>query len=207
MEASHRFSAPPLFVFDLDSTVTRCELLPLLAREAGVEAEMRLRTEKCMAGKARFAEDFPSRVDMLAALPLSRAREIAEGVPLNPRIAEFLRAHPERSMILTGNLDAWIAPILARLNMSGRCLCSRARVERDRVTGVDCILDKSAAAQALPRPFIAIGDGSNDGGMLRAADLSVAFGGVRRPARAVIAAADLFISDEAALCALLSRHL
>ena len=207
MEAPRGFSAPPLFVFDLDSTVTGCELLPLLAREAGVEAQMRLRTEKCMAGDARFTDDFPSRVKMLSALPLSRAREIAAGVPLNPQIAAFLRAHPERSMILTGNLDVWIAPILARLNMSNRCLCSRARVEVDRVVGVEFILDKAAAARSLPRPFIAVGDGSNDVGMLRAADLSVAFGGVRRPAREVIDAAQYYFRDESALCALLACYL
>ena len=207
LQSPQEFSAPPLFVFDLDSTVTGCELLPRLARAAGVEAEMRLRTERCMAGDSSFAQDFPSRVEMLSALPLSRAREIAAGIPLNPRIAEFLRAHPQRSMILTGNLDVWIAPILERLNMAGRCLSSRARVEGDRVCGVACLLDKDIAAQTLPRPFIAIGDGDNDVGMLRAANLSIAFGGVRRPASRVIDAAQLYIQDEAALCALLARYL
>ena len=36
--------ARPLFVFDLDSTVTRCELLPLLAEAVDIGAEMAART-------------------------------------------------------------------------------------------------------------------------------------------------------------------
>ena len=99
---------PPLFAFDLDSTITRCELLPLLAREAGLEAEMALRTERCMRGEISFEADFPARVGMLRALPLRRAQEIAAEIPLNAALADFLRAHAGRSMILTGNLDVWI---------------------------------------------------------------------------------------------------
>ena len=44
----------PLFAFDLDSTVTRCELLPLLAREVGLENEMAALTEACMQSGAVF---------------------------------------------------------------------------------------------------------------------------------------------------------
>lgn len=195
----------PLFVFDLDSTITRCELLPLLAREAGVEAEMALRTERCMRGETAFEVDFPARVELLRNLPLDRAQKVAARAPIHPEIARFLRAHAGRSMILTGNLDVWIAPLLDRLGMAGRCRCSIARVEGAHVRGIEALLDKSAAARALPHPFVAIGDGSNDVGMLRASDFGIAFGGVRAPGADVLAAADCVAESEAELCALLER--
>lgn len=196
----------PMFVFDLDSTITRCELLPLLAREAGIEAEMAQRTERCMRGETPFEADFPARVDLLRNLPLKRAQKAAASAPVNPKIACFLRAHAGRSMILTGNLDVWIAPILERLGMSGRCLCSVARLEGEYVRGIQTLLaDKGAAARTLPHPFVAIGDGSNDAGMLRASDYGIAFGGVRTLGAEILAAADRVVESEAELCCLLER--
>ena len=197
--------ARPLFAFDLDSTVTRCELLPLLARELGIEAEMAARTEACMAGGGDFAASFAARVALLREIPLDRARQIVAAAPLNPEIARVIRAHAPRCRILTGNLDAWIGDLIASLNMTGRCLGSRAKCAGNRLLGVEAALDKGRAAAGLPRPLVAVGDGSNDVPMLRAADLAIAFGGCRAPSEALLRAADLAIDDEAALCALLER--
>ena len=193
------------FAFDLDSTVTRCELLPLLAREAGCEAEMRVRTERAMRGEVDFAADFAGRVALLGALPLSRAREIAASVPVHPGIASFLQTYRERCTILTGNLDLWIEPLIQRLGMAGRCLCSKGRMADGRVA-LAAALDKAEAVRSLPRPLVAIGDGGNDIGMLRAADFGVAFGGVRTPCGALLAAADIAVySEEELLRALFCR--
>lgn len=197
--------ARPLFVFDLDSTVTRCELLPLLAREVGIEEEMAARTEACMAGGGDFAAGFADRVALLRALPIGRARRIAAGAPLNGEIARFIRNNAPRCRILTGNLDAWIEDLIAKLNMAGRCLCSRAARSGDRLLGVAEALDKGRAAGNLPHPFVAVGDGSNDVPLMEAADFAIAFAGCRAPSEAVVRAADLVIEDELALCALLER--
>ena len=110
-------------------------------------------------------------------------------------------------MILTGNLDVWIEDLLDRLGMRGRCLCSRALVREDRLEGITEILDKAKACEGLPRPFVAIGDGSNDIGMLRRADLGIAFGGVRTLCEGMIAAADRVITDEKQLVSLLKSLL
>lgn len=40
----------PTFVFDLDSTATRCELLPTLAESIGIETELVRLTEAAMRG-------------------------------------------------------------------------------------------------------------------------------------------------------------
>ena len=195
----------PLFAFDLDSTVTRCELLPLLAREVGLEQEMAALTEACMQSGADFAPGFAARVELLRAIPLDRARRIAAAVPLNGKIAAFLRANAPRCRILTGNLDVWIEALIASLGMTGRCLCSRASFRENRLLCVETALDKGRAALELPRPFVAIGDGSNDIPLLRAADLAIAFAGSRTPSEEVRRAADVVLSDEGTLCDLLEQ--
>lgn len=201
------FDRPPLFVFDLDSTVTQGELLPLLAREMGFEDEMRRRTECAMRGGTSFAQDFPARVKLLTALPVTRAQEIAAKMPLNPIIATFLRMNASRCRIMTGNLDVWIAPLMEQLHMSERCYASRARLNNGKVTEVAFVLDKGTAARSLAHPFIAIGDGDNDVEMIRAADLGIAFGGVREPAATLLAEADLRFDDERALIDFLNQFI
>lgn len=195
------------FVFDLDSTVTRCELLPEIARSAGLGEEMAALTEQAMRGEVPFAQSFASRVALLTRIPIPQARKIAAGVPLNEEIARFLHAHAGRCLIMTGNLDVWIGDLLERLGMRGRCVCSEALAEGNRLLGVQHVLDKAQAAGQIAHPFVAIGDGSNDVGMLCAADVGVAFGGVRKPSEQVRRAADVTIDDEAELCRYLEKLL
>lgn len=197
----------PLFVFDLDSTVTKCELLPMIARCVGLGDEMAAMTEEAMRGETPFEEGFPKRVDILKSIPISRARAIAAKAPLNEEIARFIRENSMQCRIVTGNLDVWIETLIEQLGMSGRCLCSRALVEGDRLAGVSMILNKECACRALSQPFIAIGDGSNDAGMFRAATFSVAFGGVRNPPERLKALADQVVWDERELTSLLKTFL
>lgn len=197
----------PLFVFDLDSTITKCELLPLIAQSVGLENEMAVLTEAAMQGKVPFEQDFTNRVRLLQSVPLSWARSIVSMAPLHEEIAGFIRENPQRCIILTGNLDVWIAPVIEKLGMKGRCLCSKTLISADRLMGITSILDKGAACKKLPNPFVAIGDGSNDIGMLRAADIGIAFGGTRKPPAGLISAADMLVQDENELIGILKKLL
>ena len=197
----------PLFVFDLDSTITKCELLPLIAQSVGLEREMSALTEAAMRGDVLFEQDFLNRVKLMQGISLSKARSIVSKAPLHVEIAGFIRKNPQRCIILTGNLDVWIMPIIEKLGMEGHCLCSRAHVCGDRLLGVEAVLDKGRASKELPHPFAAIGDGSNDAGMLREAEVGIAFGGARKPPAELIAAADMLVQDEHELIDILKKLL
>jgi len=73
--------------------------------------------------------------------------------------------------------------------------------------GITSVLDKGAACKKLPNPFVAIGDGSNDIGMLRAADIGIAFGGARKPPDELVGLADMVVWDENELVEILKKLL
>ena len=90
----------PLFVFDLDSTITKCELLPLIAESVGLGDEMAELTEAAMQGNVPFEQGFRNRVQLLQRVSISSARSILSQAPLYERIADFIRKNPQRCIIL-----------------------------------------------------------------------------------------------------------
>lgn len=197
----------PLFVFDLDSTITKCELLPVIAESVGLGETMAHLTESAMLGNVPFEVEFPRRVELLKQVPVSKARAIAAQVPLNEQIVRFIREAPQRCRVVTGNLDVWIEELILRIGAEGRCACSHAIVEEDRIQGVGSVLNKARACQEFGAPFIAVGDGNNDIEMLKAAEIGIAYGGVRTLSEAITRAADRVIMDEMELVEYLKEFL
>lgn len=193
-----------VFLFDLDATVTKEEILPALAEQVGLLEEMREMTEKTMRGEIPFQSSFLARVEMLKTISVSRIAEIVEKTPLNEELVHFIRTHASRCYIVTGNIDVWIEKLIKRIGLPmSHCYCSSASVSDDYITSVNSVVDKEKIAKQFVVPVVAVGDGSNDAEMVRLANVGIGYGGVRPVAYSLMCNATHVICDEHRLCSFL----
>ena len=192
------------FAFDLDGTITKIETLPLLAKELDLADEMKFLTDLTLSGRIPFEKSFRMRYLILRNIPLKRIQEIMANVELDEEIAEFISEHKESCVIVTGNLDCWIAPIIAKLGC--KSFSSTSVLDENNTPVLDKILDKGKAIRELKKSsskVVAIGESFNDVPMFKAADISIAYGGVHKPVDAAISVSDYVIFDGVSLCWLL----
>ena len=190
-----------VFLFDLDATVTKEEILPALSRQVGMSAEMEELTERTMRGELPFKNSFLARVEMLRSIPVSTVSDIVANIPLHEELVGFIREHAEDCYIVTGNLDVWIGALVERIGLPmTHCLCSTASVQDDRLLRVNSVLDKGTVTEQFVRPVVAVGDGSNDAEMVRLAEIGIGFGGVRPVAYSLMSNATHVVYDEGRLC-------
>ncbi len=185
-----------IFLFDLDSTITRQEILPTIAREAGVYEQMSALTESSMRGEIPFKQSFLQRVELLKKVPVSQVQEIVANIVLNEQLVEFMETYKNRSYIVTGNLDVWIDRLIEKLGMEKNVFCSKALTEGNYVQDVFNIVDKDAVIRQMVLPFVAVGDGNNDAEMIEAAEVGIGYGGVRPVAPSVLECATHVVYQE-----------
>ena len=90
-------------LFDMDSTITKEEVLPTIAQKINRNAEMRNLTEATMRGEIPFRTSFLRRVEILSDIPVSEVNDIVSDIPLNSNIVEFIKENRERCYVVTGN--------------------------------------------------------------------------------------------------------
>ena len=193
------------FAFDLDGTVTKVETLPILARELNLSAQISELTKLTLEGKISFEKSFRLRYSILKKIPPKKISAIMSGIELDENIFKFIRENKSQCAVVTGNLDCWIKPIADKLGCE--IFSSKSRI----VNGLPIlteILQKDCAVRKLKEScekIIAIGESFNDVPMFKAADVSIAYGGVHKPVDAAVFVADYFIDDSAELCRLLKK--
>lgn len=185
-----------IFLFDLDSTITRKEILPTIAKEVGIYEQVFSLTESTMRGEIPFKQSFLQRVELFKKFPVSELRRVIADIELNEPLVEFIRENKERCYIVTGNLDVWIDDLIKRLDMKKNTFCSKALVQNDYIQDVFSVVDKYSVIKQVVLPFVAVGDGSNDAEMIEAADIGIGYGGVRNIAPPVLACASHAIYEE-----------
>lgn len=196
-----------VFLFDLDSTLTKEEILPKIAKEIGKLDEMKELTERTMLGEIPFKESFIERVNILKDIPVSKVNKIICNISLNENVKKFISENKSRCYIVTGNLDIWIKDLMEELGMENNYFSSKALVENNRLTKIISVIDKKAIVSQFISPYVAIGDGDNDAEMIDYANIGIGFGAVRPIASSVLACADYAFYEEEALCQFLERLL
>ncbi len=193
-----------VFLFDFDGTITATELLPLIAREVGLEEEIGALTRDTMDGRLPFDESFRSRVELLRSTPVARVAEIVDEAPVFPQLLEWIVEHRNRCRVVTGNLDCWVDGWMRRHGLE--YFASTAAVEDGEVAGVASILRKeSVLAQFAGRRTVMVGDGANDAQIMADADVGVGFATLHDLAPVVLEVADWVVLNEDALCRTLSQ--
>ena len=194
-----------IFLFDLDSTVTREEILPAIANRFGIFEQMRQVTESTMKGEIPFKQSFLQRVELLKNIHVSEVCQLVSGIKLNEKVVEFIQKNKSRCYIVTGNLDIWIKGLIEKIGMESHTFCSSALVRDDYLQDVISIVDKNAVVSQMLLPFVAVGDGNNDAEMIEAAEIGIGYGGVRNIAPSILSRASHAVYSEERLVEFLQR--
>lgn len=185
-----------IFLFDMDSTITKKEVLPEISQKINKLDEMCKLTEATMRGEIPFRTSFLRRVKILSDISVKEVNDIVANIPLNKHIVEFIQSNKDRCYVVTGNLDIWISGLMTKLGILDHTYCSKADVINDRISKVVSVVDKELTVKQFVQPMVAIGDGDNDAGMCRMSDIGIGFGGVREIAPALIRSIDYAFYDD-----------
>ena len=166
--------APYVYIFDLDSTITKLEILPEISKMIGKDKEMRELTEKTMKGEIPFKHSFIQRVNILKDISVKQINNIISEIPLNEKIVQFINENKESCYIVTGNLDVWISGLMHKIGMDNHYFCSKAIDKDDKIDKVISVIDKRLTAEQFVQPIVSVGDGDNDVCMLEKADIGIA---------------------------------
>jgi phosphoserine phosphatase len=198
------------FCFDLDGTITKEEMLVVLAKKMGLVEEFSLLTEATMAGVLPFAASFKLRIKILSALSISEVKQTLNKVKLSDKLVEFIKQNKQDCFIVTGNLDCYVEDIIKTIGC--RCFSSIAEVEDGFVKDIKYIMDKSNAINLVRdlgyKKVIAIGDGSNDIPMFEQANLGIGYFAIKQKSiKEVIKHCDVSVFNEDSLCKILKTQL
>ena len=178
-----------LCVMDVDGTLIEEEVIDLLGKEAGCEAEISEITNQAMRGELDFETSLRERVALLKGLPISVLDTVFKSIHLTQNAQEFISIL-QRNDILVGLVSGGFTPIVEILAKSlgiSYFSANQLEVKDGFLTGklVGEIVTGQVKKATLERwrkelglskeRTIAIGDGANDLFMLKSAGHGIAF--------------------------------
>ena len=178
-----------LCVMDVDGTLILEEVIDLLGKEAGREAEIAQITSRAMRGELDFESSLRKRVSLLEGLPISVFDTVFNSIHLSPNAQKFISIL-QRNAILVGMVSGGFSPIVEKLAKSlgiAYFSANNLEVKDGFLTGklVGQIISPEVKKETLEQwrkelklskeRTVAIGDGANDLLMLKSAGLGIAF--------------------------------
>ncbi len=178
-----------LLVMDVDSTFINEEVIDLIAFHAHVGPQVARITERAMAGELDFAASLAERVALLEGLEVSVLDAVRSEITLTTGaqdLVEAVTADGGHVALVSGGFTEVIAPLATEVGIT-EVFANSFEIAEGRLTGRTRgrVIDPSAKAAIFaelvdtygcdPARTVAVGDGANDVGMIRAAGLGVAF--------------------------------
>ena len=178
-----------LAVFDFDSTLMDGETIDFLAKDYGVEDEVKKITEKTMVGELDFFESLTYRIGLLKGMKLSRVDEICQNLPFVSGAKETVTELKKRGLkvvCFSGGYKNATVPAKEKLGLDGEfsnILHSKDGYLTGLFGGEMCFSNsKGQMLKTLQSVLgisasetVAIGDGANDLSMFKYADTRIAF--------------------------------
>lgn len=203
-----------LAVFDFDSTLMDGETLEFLAREIGIEKEVKEITDSAMLGEIDFFESLQQRVKLLKGLKVETVNRICENLPVMNGAKETINGLKDRGykvICFSGGFKNATIPFMKKLGLD--CEFSNILHTKDGIltglVGGEMMFNDSKGQMLYrlqrlldisPANTIAVGDGANDLSMFEYAEKRIAFCAkpvLRKQANIIIEKKDLtFILDK-----------
>ncbi len=181
-----------VMVFDMDSTFIMQECIDELADYAGVKEAISEITELSMGGQLNFNDSLRARVRLLKGLDVSYLETTyRDKITLTPgarTVVATTNSFGVKSFIISGSHRFFTAKIREIVGLEGE-YANDFDIENNQFTGLvnPPIIDAQGKLQILEKivtdhnvtldQVMAIGDGSNDVKMVRAAGVGLAFKG------------------------------
>lgn len=178
-----------MLLADMDSTMIQQECIDELAEVAGVGDEVRGITARAMNGELDFEGALRARVGLLKGLDEAVIGQVLQDritlMPGGPVLLATMKANGAYAALVSGGFTAFTQAIAATLGFDEN-RANRLLTEGGQLTGETAqpILGRAAKVEALEditgklglakADVLAVGDGANDLGMLKAAGMGVA---------------------------------
>lgn len=180
-----------LAVFDFDSTLMDGETLEFLARELGIEKQVKEITDKAMRGELDFFESLTKRVSLLKGLDINTVNRICANLPTMNGAKETISGLKEKGykvVCFSGGFKNATIPFAQKMGLDAEfsnILHCKNNLLSGFVGGEMMFGDsKGLMLQTLqkllkvsPEKTLVVGDGANDLSMFKFADKRVSFCG------------------------------
>jgi phosphoserine phosphatase len=192
-----------LVVLDVDSTMIEQEVIELLADRVGLRSQVKIITDKAMAGEIDFRESLLKRVGLLEGLSADVFQDLLTEITITTGVPELIAAvHNSGGLIgaISGGFSQVLEPLAKTLGLDfykANHLEITGGVLTGKISGE--LVDADMKAQTLLHwaknngidvaDTVAIGDGANDIAMLKASGFAVGY----RPKEVLRAHSDIII--------------
>ena len=180
-----------LAVFDFDSTLMDGETIEFLARELGIEEQVKAITDKAMQGELDFFESLTKRVNLLKGLEVDVVNRICEALPLMNGAEEIIPALKHigyKVVCFSGGFKNATVPFAQKLGLDAQfsnILHAKDGLLTGQVGGEmmfntskgEMLTTLQKLLGVTSQDTLVVGDGANDLSMFKYADKRVSFCG------------------------------